>query len=53
MLYTPPPPKKNKLNNNKYQKEKTSIMCFSKIFRDSLFEFSSNSEDLTMLQSSS
>ena len=48
-----PPPQKNKLNNNKYQKEKTSIMCFSKIFRDSLFEFSSNSEDLTMLQSSS
>ena len=54
MLYTPtPPPKKKKLNNNKYQKEKTSIMCFSKIFRDSLFEFSSNSEDLTKLQSSS
>ena len=52
-IHPPPPPKKKKLNNNKYQKEKTSIMCFSKIFRDSLFEFSSNSEDLTMLQSSS
>ena len=50
--YIPPPPK-NKLNNNKYQKKKTSIMCFSKIFGDSLFEFSSNSEYLTMLQSSS
>ena len=52
MLYTLPP-KKNKLNNNKYQKEKTSIMCFSKIFRDSLFAFSISSEYLTMFQSSS
>ena len=39
------------LNINKFEKEKTKLINFSKIFRESLFTFPSNNEYPTILQS--